>query len=123
MPQNPPSVDWTFRSEAGILRRVDRVFDVVTPLGFRVHCTAAQWERIVTIKHPPMRDRLNDVIETLANPDEVRRSVGDPEVLLFHRRVLPRWVCAVAKHSDGEGFLITAYPADKIKQGAVLWRK
>jgi len=102
---------------------VDSVFDVVTPLGFRVHCTTSQWDRIVTIKHPPMRGRMTDVIETLTNPDEVRRSTGDPTVLLFHRRVPPRWVCAVAKHSDGEAFLITAYPADKIKQGAVVWTK
>jgi hypothetical protein len=102
---------------------VDWVFDVITPLGFRVHCTSAQWDRIVTIKHPPMRDRLQDVIETLVHPDEVRRSVGDPSVLLFHRRVDPRWVCAVAKRSEAEGFLITAYPADKTKQGDIVWTK
>ena len=108
---------------ACILTVVDWIFDVVTPLGFRVHCTPAQWDRIVTIKHPPMRDRLQDVIETLVHPDEVRRSVGDPSVMLFHRRVDPRWVCAVAKRSDTEGFLITAYPADKIKQGDIVWTK
>jgi hypothetical protein len=102
---------------------VDRVFDVVTPLGFRVYCTSTQWDRIVAIKHPPMRGRLQDVIDTLVHPDEVRRSVGDPHVLLFHRRVEPRWVCAVAKRTNMEGFLITAYPADKIKQGEIVWTK
>ena len=70
-----------------------------------------------------MRGRLQDVIDTLVHPDEVRRSVGDPSVMLFHRRVDPRWVCAVAKRSDTEGFLITAYPADKIKQGDIVWTK
>ena len=54
---------------------------------------------------------------------EVRRSVGDPTVLLFHRRSAPRWVCAVAKREGSDGFLITAYPADRIKQGEILWTK
>lgn len=99
------------------------VIDVPTPLGFRVVCTADYWHRISTIKHPPMRDRLSDVIETLANPDEVRRSVNDPEVLLFHRRVTPRWVCAVVRRAGEIGYLITAYPADRIKQGGLVWTK
>ena len=102
---------------------VDWVFDVATPLGFRVHCTSAQWDRISTIKHPPMRGRLQDVVDTLVEPDQARRSVGDPAVLLFHRRIEPRWVCAVVKHEGRDGFLITAYPADKIKQGEIVWTR
>ncbi len=99
------------------------VIDVLTPLGFRVVCSAEYWERIVTIKHPPMRGRLTEVVATLSEPDEVRRSVNDPEVLLFHRVVMPRWVCAVVKRSGGIGYLITAYPADRIKRGDVVWTK
>lgn len=106
-----------------MVHTVDLVFDVATPVGFRVRCTTAQWLAISTIKHPPMRGRLQDVIETLEHPDEVRRSVRDPNVLLFHRRVDPRWVCAVAKRTDGVGFLITAYPADRLKQGEIVWTK
>lgn len=99
------------------------VIDVMTPLGFRVTCTAEYWQRITTIKHPPMKGRLADVVRTLSDPDTVRRSVGDPLVVLFHRRSVPRWVCAVVKRTDGIGYLITAYPADKIKSGEVLWTK
>jgi hypothetical protein len=100
------------------------IIDVVTPLGFRVVCSAAYWERIAAIKHPPMKGRVVDVAQTLSDPDEVRRSVGDPLVVLFHRRSGPRrWVCAVVKRADGVGYLITAYPADKIKPGEVLWTR
>jgi hypothetical protein len=28
-----------------------------------------------------------------------------------------RWLCAVVKQLTGEGFLITAYPTDAIKEG------
>lgn len=99
------------------------LLDVLTPLGFRVRCSTAYWDVIVSIKHPAMRDRLDDVRRTLEQPDEIRRSVRDPDVLLFHRHVPPRWVCAVARRNDETGHLITAYPADKIKQGDVIWTK
>jgi len=32
-----------------------------------------------------------------------------------------RWLCAVAKTLDGEGFLIATYPTDAIKDGAMMW--
>ena len=99
------------------------VIDIETPLGFRVICSEEYWERITSIKHPAMRDRLEDVRNTLSNPDEVRRSVSDQNVFLFHRRARPRWVCAVVRRENDIGYLITAYPADKIKQGEVVWRR
>lgn len=102
---------------------VSLVIDVQTPLGFRATCSAEYWELIVTIKHPPMRDRIPDVVATLATPDEVRRSVNDPEVLLFHRRVEPRYVCVVVRRGDDVGYVITAYPADRIKRGDLVWTK
>ena len=61
------------------------VLDELTPLGFRVRCLARYWESIVSIKHPVMRNRLEEVRLTLRQPDEVRRSIRDPDVLLFHR--------------------------------------
>ncbi|MCG3199529.1 MAG: hypothetical protein GHCLOJNM_04047 [bacterium] len=61
---------------------------------------------------------------TLASPDEIRLSKGDESVHLFYRRTdTNRWLCAVAKRLDGEGFLITAYPTDRIKEGELLWKK
>jgi hypothetical protein len=42
-------------------------------------------------------------------------------VLLSYRTDQHRLLCAVVKRSDGEGFLITAYPCDKIKEGDRIW--
>ena len=39
----------------------DMLFDVMTPLGFRVHVTRAYWELIVRINHPAMAGREEDV--------------------------------------------------------------
>ena len=103
-----------------MLREPPFAIDVQTPLGLRFRCSATR-EQIETVKHLPMRGRLDEVIRTLAEPDEVRRSVSDPAVLLFYWRFAPRWICAVAVRIEGEGFLITAYPTDKVKLGDVLW--
>jgi hypothetical protein len=43
-------------------------------LGFRVRVTHAYWELIVTIKHPVMAGREEDVKKTLEQPDEIRQS-------------------------------------------------
>jgi hypothetical protein len=45
-------------------------------------------------------------------------------LFLFYRLERPgRWICAVAKQLDGEGFLITTYPTDVIKEGKRVWSK
>jgi len=99
-------------------------FEVRTPFGFRVRVTLSYWELIVTIKHPVMYGREADVQNVLRNPDEIRRSRSDPAVYLFYRMEYPgRWICAVAKRLDSEGFLITAYPTDAIKEGERTWSR
>lgn len=98
------------------------LFEVNTPLGFRVQVTRSYWELISTIKHPVMAGRENDVMDTLENPDEIRVSTRDAAVFLFYKlERIGRWVCAVTKQSNGDGFLITAYPTDAIKEGVRVW--
>ena len=100
------------------------LFDVLTPLGFRVRVTCAYWELIVTIKHPVMAGREQDVKETLQSPGEIRQSKSDAAVYLFYRAErVGRWVCAVAKRLNGDGFLVTAYPTDAVKEGERVWPK
>src|SRR5436190_23286826 len=91
------------------------LFEVKTPLGFRVRVTVEYWRLIVTIKHPAMAGRESDVQNVLQDPDEIRLSKKDPSVYLFYKpERMGRWVCAVTKRLDGEGFLITTYPTDSI---------
>ena len=102
----------------------DLFFEASTPLGFSVRVTRNYWELIVTLKHPVMRGREADVQNTLQEPDEIRRSRSDGAVYLFYRIERPkRWICAVAKRLDGEGFLITTFPTDAIKEGERIWSK
>lgn len=98
------------------------LFEVQTPLGFRVRTTVGHWNIITTVKHPVLRGREADVSATLSSPTEVRLSKSDPMVYLFYRNDgRRRWVCAVTKRLDEDGFLITAYRTGNIKEGEHLW--
>ena len=100
----------------------EMLFEVFTPLGFNVRVSRAYWEVIVTIKHPVMAGCESAVRDALAHPEEVRMSRSDDAVYLFYgKQDQHRWVCAVAKRLNGEGFLITAYPTDAIKEGVRIW--
>jgi hypothetical protein len=98
-------------------------FDILTPLGFTVRTSEAYWQRLV-IKHPDLEEVEELVQLALSAPDEVRRSSRDAEVLLFYRvRREERWVVAVARRLNEDGFLITAYQTDAIKEGEAVWLK
>jgi hypothetical protein len=65
-----------------------------------------------------------NVRTALESPDEIRQSRSDPRVFLFYKAEQSRrWACAVAREESGHGFLITAYPTDKIKEGVKVWPK
>ena len=100
------------------------LFEVKTPLGFRVRVTRSRWKLISSVKHPSMSGRELSVQAALENPDEIRQSRSDPRVFLFYKaEQSQRWVCAVAREEGGSGFLITAYPTDAIKEGVKVWPK
>lgn len=85
--------------------------------------TATWWQQIATVKHPVMAGRLADVELALADPDEIRQSVKDENVLWFYRGHKPRWRCVVARSTGQEGYVITTYPTDAVKAGVVIWKK
>ena len=98
------------------------LFEVPTPLGFRVRTSPDYWQKIVT-KHPDLAGCLEAVKAALSAPDEIRRRSRDERILLFYRASEHRWVVAVARHSNGDGYLVTADQTDAIKEGETLWHK
>ncbi len=102
----------------------DWLFETDTPLGFSVHTTTEYWDYITTVKHPTLRGRLDLVVQTLRDPDQIRRSRSDENVFLFYRTFDNiGLICSVAKQEGIGGFLITAYQSDTIKRGVLLWTK
>ena len=63
---------------------------------------------IIYANHPVMAGHEAEVMNTLQNPEEIRRSKVDSSVYLFYKAQRQgRWVCAVSKHRGDKGFLIT----------------
>jgi hypothetical protein len=98
-------------------------FEIATPIGFSVRTTETYWQKLIT-KHPDIANLETLVQQALREPDEIRQSSRDRNILLFYCLRKPqRWVVAVARRLNGEGFLITAYQTDAIKEGVMLWPK
>jgi hypothetical protein len=98
------------------------LFEAQTPFGFRVRVTRERWELVVREKHPVMRGEEANIPSVLEAPEEVRQSLSDPTVYLFYKEQKPkRWLCAVSKRDGDNGFLITAYPTEAIKEGTKIW--
>jgi len=98
------------------------LYFATTPLGVKITVTEELWNYIITIKHPSMRNKINDILQILSTPLEIRRSKRDRAVYLYYGKN-DLFICAVCKHLDDEGFLITAYMTDKMKIGEVVWKK
>jgi len=70
-----------------------------------------------------MEGKEDIVKDTLSQPNEIRRSKIDEDVFLYYKKRDNKLYCAVTRHVRKEGFLITAYVADKIKEGEIVWTK
>ncbi len=97
-------------------------FSVKTPLGIDVRTTVTYWEYLITIKHPIMKDKENIVKPILQPPDEIRQSSTDEDIFLYYKQS-DKLYCVVIRHAGMEGYLITAQPTDKVKEGDKVWTK
>jgi hypothetical protein len=85
-----------------------------------------RWRHI--LEHPEMKNQLDRIKETAANPDEIRASVHDSSVLLFYKLyektpVTEKYLIVVIKSLNREGFIVTAFFTDKVKKGGLVWKK
>lgn len=90
---------------------------VLSSLGKTIRITKNYWNKIIKTKHPILRGKEDLVIQTLTNPIEIRKSLKDPQVCLYYKKINSNYICVVAKHLNGQGFIITAYLTDRIKAG------
>lgn len=100
------------------------LFSVRTPLGVTIRTTKEYWKRITTTKHPSIAKHKKDVQQALKNPDEIRRSRQDTNVYLYYKNIGKVHVCVVIDQIDlTEGYIITAYLTDRIKEGEEIYVK
>ena len=100
------------------------LFEVLTPIDLVVEVSRQRWEVIISIKHPAMFGAEDLVSEVLSNPNQIRRSRRDSNILLFYKAQRhKRWICAVVKRLNDKATLVTAYPTNAIKVGDVIWTR
>lgn len=101
------------------------LFEVKDILGRKIRTTKDYWLKIKTLKHRELHYGIAEVKNALKSPDEIRRSVTDPTVLLFAKKTAKYDILIVAvKVLNGEGFLITVYQTKGYtKKGEIVWQK
>ena len=97
-------------------------FKAKTPLHVEITTTKRYWDYLISKKHRVIQGKENIVIQTLSDPDKIRKSKVDENVFLYYKQ-FDRLYCVVSKHIGEKGFLITAYPTDKVKEGEIIWTK
>lgn len=78
-------------------------------------------------RRPEMDGQLDRIEETLAQPDELRRSDRDEQVHLYYRRyaetpVTEKLLLVVVKRESESPFVITAFYTDRLKSGTPIER-
>ena len=98
------------------------MFEVVCRMGFKVKCTRERYLHIIT-RHPEILEMEKELKEALEDPDFVKASTYDKSVLLFYKSAGKEYIVVVAKNLGKEGFVITAYITDFVKEGEMVWKK
>jgi len=97
-------------------------FETHSKLCKRIRVSMAYWNYIVGIKHRTIRGLEDRVKGALINPVEVRRSPRNSSVYLYYGRYRDKFICVVAKHLNGEGYIVTAYLTKRFVRGEAVWR-
>ena len=107
------------------LESLNILFDVKDVFGKDIRSTVGYWKRIKEEKHTDLKYEVPDVVKTLENPDEVRRSVTDSTIMLYYKQFKSsNTLLVAAKHLNGHGFVVTVYQTTKSKKkGEKLWPK
>mgnify|MGYP001564535690 CR=1 FL=1 len=92
-------------------------FEVISALGKKIRVTKNYWNKIIETKHSLMKGKEALVKETLKKSAQIRISNKDASVYLYYKKINGDYSCVVAKHLNGEGFIITTYITDRIKAG------
>lgn len=105
--------------------KYELLFEVKDVLGRKIRTSKDYWLKIKTLKHRELRYGITEVKNALKSPDEIRKSVTDPNVLLFAKKTTEYDILIVAvKVLNGEGFLITVYQTKwYTKKGEIVWLK
>jgi hypothetical protein len=98
------------------------IFQVNSPLGYRVTLTRDRWREIIRYKHPALAGHERDLRKCMESPKLIRQSLKDPKVHLYYLPKGQVQLCVVvAPELEEDRFVVTAYFTKNIKKGVELW--
>lgn len=75
----------------------------------------------ILAEHPELKRHLKRLSRVLINPDEIRRSHFDKNVLLFYKFFAKvkngKYISVTVKVEEERNFILTAYITDRIRAG------
>lgn len=100
------------------------LIEVTSILGKKIRTTNEYWNHITTKKHSELQGKLDKALETLSDPNEIYQQDEKSDIHLYYRKSNGVWICVVARHLNGDGFIVTAYLTTKSKRkGNLVWQK
>jgi len=98
---------------------MDYVFEAIDKNGKKIRLPRKQWTHI-TVKHPYMTSYLDDIKETITNPDKISDYSFDEDVKYYyrylkHKESPNKYLLVAVKYLNGGSFVITAYFVNRIK--------
>lgn len=97
--------------------------EITCVLGKKIKFTKERYLHVI-LRHPELEDKEKEIMKAIEEADFVQESVYDKSTLLYYRTVNKKdYVVVVVKLLNNHGFIITAYIANVIKKGAIIWKK
>ncbi len=100
------------------------LMELIDRFNRRIKLTEERWNHIAET-HPELKDMLKDLKGTVGDPELIKRSVYNENVVLFYRYYghiyEGKHMCVVVRLDEES--IVTAYITDRIKKGEVVWKK
>lgn len=107
--------------ESGLVSE-DILFTIHDVFGRTIRTTKRYWQKIKEEKHTELSAEPTEVIDALTHPDEVYRSVQDPYIALYYKKIQEGYLIVLVKFVGEAGFVVTCYQTTKTKRkGERLW--
>lgn len=100
------------------------ILEAKSVLGKKIRTTRDYWKYISEVKHADLTGQLEKVFLALTNADEVWQDQEAIGIFIYYHKINGYWICVVARHLNGEGFIVTSYLTKKFKRkGKKIWPK
>ncbi len=94
------------------------VLELTDKSGRKIHLSKERWKHITSPSSPHsyMTDYLEEIKETLSNPDKIIRSVYEDNKVLYYKYYKSRrkFLRVIVKYLNSKGYVITSYFVENI---------